>query len=109
MHPDRVSMHAIAWRVSCRYGLIVHVLVWHGSHAHAMASWSGSKLAHLFVAYVELTCPWPERADMDVPMAACMTVTMGKLSPVPSDEQIALRSENLASSCHTTRVGVSRA
>ena len=47
MHPDRVSMHAIAWRVSRRYGLIVHVLVWHGSHSHAMASWSSSKLAHL--------------------------------------------------------------
>ena len=58
---------------------------------------------------MELTCPWPERADMDVPMAVRMAVMMGKLGPVPSDEQIALQSENLASSCHTTRVGVSRA
>ena len=74
-----------------------------------MASWSGSKLTQWSKAYVELACPWPERDDVDVPMAACMAVTMHKLSPMPSDEQIALRSENLASSCHTTRVGVSRA
>ena len=47
MRSDRVSMHAIAWRVSRQYGLIVHVLVWHGSHSHAMASWSSSKLTHL--------------------------------------------------------------
>ena len=44
---------------------------------------------------------------MDVPMAVRTAVMMGKLGPVPSDEQIALQSESLASSCHTTRVGVS--
>ena len=109
MHSDSVSMHVSAHRACRRYGLMVHVLVWHGSHGFAMASWSSSMVESLVVGYVELTCPWPERADMDVAMAACMTVMMGKLRPVPSDEQIALRSENLASSCHTTRVGVSRA
>ena len=44
---------------------------------------------------------------MEVPMVVCMVVMMGKLGPVPSDEQIALHSEILASPCHTTRVGVS--
>jgi predicted neutral ceramidase superfamily lipid hydrolase len=47
MHSDRVSVHAIVWRVSRQYGPKVHVLVWHGSHSHAMASWSSSKLAHV--------------------------------------------------------------
>ena len=46
MHSDRVSTHAIAHEVSIRYGPKVYVLVWHGSHYHAMASWSSSKLAH---------------------------------------------------------------
>ena len=46
MHSDRVSMHAIAHGVIIRYGPEVYVLVWHGSHSHAMASWSSSKLAH---------------------------------------------------------------
>ena len=82
-------------------GMVVTLTLWHHGQAASLRTWSK--------AYVELTCPWPERADMDVPMAVCMAVTMGKLSPVPSDEQIALRSENLASSCHTTRVGISRA
>ena len=40
-------------------------------------------------------------------MAVCMAFMMDKLGPVPSDEQIALQSEILASPCHTTRVGVS--
>ena len=97
MHPDRISMHAIAWRVSCRYGLIVHVLVWHGSHAHTMASWSSSKLTQCSKAYVKLTLPWPERADADVSMAVCTEVVMNKLSPVPTDEQIALWREHLTS------------
>ena len=107
MHSDRVSMHAIAHGVSIQYGPKVYVLVWHGSHSHAMASWSSSKLRIRSKAYVELTCPWPERADMGVPIAVCMAVMMGKLGPVPSDEQIALQSESLASPCQTTRVGVS--
>ena len=47
MHSDRVSMHAIAHGVIIRYGPEVYVLVWHGSHSHAMASWSSSKLAHV--------------------------------------------------------------
>ena len=83
------------------FGTVVTVSPWHLGQAAWSRAWSRG--------YVELTCPWPERADMGVPMAVCMAATMGKLSPVPSDEQIALRSENLASSCHTTRVGVSRA
>ena len=83
-------MHAIAWRVSRRYGLIVHVLVWHGSHAHVMASRSGSKLTQWSKAYVELACPWTERGDMDVPMAVYTAVMMGKLSPMSPDEPIAL-------------------
>ena len=83
------------------FGMVVTVSPWHLGQAACVDMCSRP--------YVELTCPWPERADMGVPMAVCMAVMMGKLSPVPSDEQIALRSENLASSCHTTRVGVSRA
>ena len=47
MHSDRVSTHAIAHEVGIRYGPKVYVLVWHGSHSHAMASWSGSKLTHV--------------------------------------------------------------
>ena len=47
MHSDRVSVHVIAWRVSRQYGPKVQVLVWHGSHSHAMASWFSSKLAHV--------------------------------------------------------------
>ena len=47
MHSDRDSMHVIAHGVSIRYGPKVYVLVWHGSHSHAMASWSSSKLAHV--------------------------------------------------------------
>ena len=72
------------------FGTVVTVSPWHLGQAAWSSAWSRS--------YVELTCPWPERADMGVPMAACMAVTMGKLSPVPSDEQIALRRELLASS-----------
>jgi hypothetical protein len=82
-------------------GMVVTLTPWH--HGPAASLRIRSK------AYVELTCPWPERADMDVPMVVCMAVMVGKLGPVPSDEQIALWNENLASSCHTTRVGVSRA
>ena len=82
-------------------GMVVTLMPWHQGQAASLRTWSK--------AYVELTCPWPEQDDMDVPMAVCMAVMMDKLSPVPSDEQIALKSENLASSCHTTRVGVSRA
>ena len=82
-------------------GMVVTLTPWHQGQAASLRTWSK--------AYVELTCPWPERDDMDVPMAVCMAVMMVKLGPVPSDEQIALQSENLASSCHTTRVGVSRA
>ena len=63
-----------------------------------MASWSSSMRIMCSRPYVELTCPWPERADMGVPMAVCMAVMMGKLSPVPSDEQIALWREYLTSS-----------
>ena len=109
MHSDSVSMHVSAHRACRRYELMFHVLVWHGSHGYAMESWSSSMPRIVSRACVELTCPWPERADMGVPMAVCMAAMMGKLSTVPSDEQIALQSENLASSCHTTRVGVSRA
>jgi hypothetical protein len=53
MHSDRVSMHAIVWQVSRRYGLIVNLLVWHGSHAFAMASWSSSMRMGVVEAYVE--------------------------------------------------------
>ena len=81
--------------------MVVTLTPWHHGQAASLRTWSK--------AYVELTCPWPERADMDVPMVVCMAVMMGKLGPVPSDEQIALHSEILASPCHTTRVGVSRA
>ena len=81
--------------------MVIALTLWHHGQAVKQQAWSK--------AYVELTCPWPERADMDVPMVVCMAVMMGKLGPVPSDEQIALWNENLASSCHTTRVGVSRA
>jgi hypothetical protein len=83
------------------FGMVVTVPPWH--LGQAACAW------HVSRAYVELTCPWPEQADMDVAMAACMAVTIGELSPVPSDEPIALQSDNLASSCHTTRVGVSQA
>ena len=109
MHSDDVSTHASAHRACSRYGLMVNVLVWHGSHGTVMASWSSSMRMDVSRRPSSMTCPWPERADMDVPMAVCMAAMMGKLSTVPSDEQIALQSENLASSCHTTRVGVSRA
>ena len=47
MHSDRVSMHASAHGARLRYGPKVYVLVWHGSHSHAMALWSSSKLAHV--------------------------------------------------------------
>ena len=63
-------------------GMVVTLTPWH--HGPAASLRIRSK------AYVELTCPWPERADMDVPMVVCMAVMMGKLGPVPSDEQIAL-------------------
>ena len=82
-------------------GMVVTLTPWH--HDPAASLLIRSK------AYVKVTCPWPERADMDVPMVVCMAVMMVKLGPVPSDEQIALHSEILASPCHTTRVGVSRA
>ena len=74
-----------------------------------MASWSSSMRMDVSRRPSSMTCPWPERADMGVPMAACMAVTMGKLSPVPSDEQIALRRELLASSMTVAPFGVSRA
>ena len=80
-------------------GMVVTLTPWHYGPAASLRIRSK--------AYVELTCPWPERADMGVPMAVCMVVMIGKLAPVPSDEHIALQSESLASSCHTTRVGVS--
>ena len=63
-------------------GMVVTLTPWH--HGPAASLRIRSK------AYVELTCPWPERADMDVPMVVCMAVMMVKLGPVPSDEQIAL-------------------
>ena len=71
-------------------GMVVTLTPWH--HGPAASLRIRSK------AYVELTCPWPERADMDVPMVVCMAVMMGKLGPVPSDEQIALWREHLTSS-----------
>ena len=40
-------MHVIAQGMSIRHRPKVYVLVWHGSHSHAMASWSSSKLAHV--------------------------------------------------------------
>ena len=103
MHSDSVSMHVSAHRACRRYGLMFHVLVWHGSHGFAMESWSSSMVESLVSSVVELTCPWPERADMGVPMAACMAVTMGKLSPVPRDEQIALWREHMTSIIHDSR------
>ena len=69
-------------------GMVVTLSPWHHGQAACLRTWSK--------AYVELTCPWPERADIGVPMAACMTAAMGNLSPVPTDEQIALRRELLA-------------
>ena len=83
------------------FGIVVTVPSWH--LGQAACAW------HVAWRPSSMTCPWPERADMGVPMAVCMTVMMGKLGPVPSDEQVALQSESLASPCHTTRVGVSRA
>ena len=71
-------------------GMVVTLTPWHHGPAASLRTWSK--------AYVELTCSWPERADMDMPMAVCITVMMGKLGPVPSDEQIALWREHLTSS-----------
>ena len=71
-------------------GMVVTLTPWHHGPAASLRTWSK--------AYVELTCPWPERADMDMPMAVCVAVMMGKLGPVPSDEQIALCREHLTSS-----------
>ena len=82
-------------------GMVVTLTPWHHGPAASLRTW--------LKAYVELTLPWPERGDMDVPMAVCTAVVMCKLSPVLTHEQIALQSENLASPCHTTRVGVSQA
>ena len=70
--------------------MVVTLTPWHHGQAASLRTWSK--------AYVELTCPWPERADMDVPMVVCMAVMMGKLTPMPSDEQIALWREHLTSS-----------
>ena len=69
---------------------MIHALVCHGIHAHAMASWSGSKLTQWSKAYVELACSWPERYDMDVPMAVCTAFVTDMLRLMPPDEQIAL-------------------
>ena len=81
-------------------GMVVTLTPWH--HGPAASLRIRSK------AYVELTCSWPERADMDVPMVVCMAVMMGKLGPVPSDEQIALWRENLTSALTVAVLGVSR-
>ena len=81
-------------------GMVVTLTPWH--HGPAASLRIRSK------AYVELTCPlWPERADMDVPMVVCMAVMMGKLGPVPSDEQIALWREHLTSALTVAVLGVS--
>ena len=70
--------------------MVVTLTPWHHGPAASLRTW--------LKAYVELTCPWPERGDMDVPMAVCTTVVMGELTPMPSDEQIALWREYLTSS-----------
>ena len=76
--------------------MVVTLTPWH--HGPAASLRIRSK------AYVELTCPWPERDNMDVTMAVCTAVMMDELNPMPSDEQIALWREHLTSSM---TVGVS--
>ena len=71
-------------------GMVVTLTPWHHGPEASLRTWSK--------AYVELTCTWPERGDMDVPMAVCTAVVMSKLSTVPTHEQIALWRENLTSS-----------
>jgi len=107
MHSDRVSMHVIAHGVSHRHRPKVNVLVWRGSHSHAMAPGSSSTKQTWSKPYVELTCPWPERVDMDVLMAVCTAVVMGELSSMPPDEPIALWREHLTSSMTDAVLGVS--
>ena len=81
-------------------GMVVTLTPWHHGPAASLRTW--------LKAYVELTLPWPERGDMDVPMAVCMAVVMGELKPMPSDEQIALWREHLTSSMTDAVLGVSR-
>ena len=80
--------------------MVVTLTPWHHGQAASLRTWSK--------AYVELTCPWPERADMDVPTAVCMAVMIGKLIPMPYDEQIALWREHLTSSMTVAVLDVSR-
>ena len=82
------------------FGTVVTVSPWHLGQAACVDMCPRRPLS--------MTCPWPERADMGVPMAACMAVTMGKLSPVPRDEQIALWREHMTSSMTVAVLGVSR-
>ena len=70
--------------------MVVTLTPWHHG--------SAASLRTSLKAYVELTLPWPERGDMDMPMAVCMAVVMGELNSMPSDEQIALWREHLTSS-----------
>ena len=80
--------------------MVVTLTPWHHGPAASLRTW--------LKAYVELTLPWPERGDMDVPMAVCTAVVVGKLSPMPSDEQIALWREHLTSALTVAVLGVSR-
>ena len=81
-------------------GMVVTLTPWHHGPAASLRTWSK--------AYVELTFPWPERADMDMPMAVCVAVMMVKLGPGPSDEQIALWREHMTSALTVAVLGVSR-
>ena len=53
------------------FGTVVTVSPWH--LGQAACAWMCSRRC------VELTCPCPERADMDVPMAVCTAVMIAKL------------------------------